>query len=237
MSPALAFLGVSILGTWGLASIGLIVGGIFLLVSPGEAQTASGSTLPGIVLIVLGFASAGIMQVTVMPLLGLDPPLPIKAKSIIPASKLTRWAKVAPLREFVDGVPKEVRVQSKRVLIVRQGEAAYALGALCSHARLPMGGLPGSPIKPEPVRDDCVMCPFHGARFEVKTGKVVRQPFDSQFNNDHPFLGRIQSKIFKVISAPPVPPMMPKPSMKAEDMQTYPCKVEGGDVMVALPKK
>jgi hypothetical protein len=40
-----------------------------------------------------------------------------------------------------------------------------------------------------------------------------------------------------VLSSPPTPPGMPKPSMKAEDMQTYPCKVENGEVMVALPPK
>ena len=66
---------------------------------------------------------------------------------------------------------------------------------------------------------------------------MVRQPFDSQFNNQHPILGSLQSKIWKVISSPPTPPFIPKPSMKAEVQQTYPCKVEGGDIVVALPPK
>jgi nitrite reductase/ring-hydroxylating ferredoxin subunit len=233
----LAFLGVSIAGTWGLAGIGLIAGGIFLLVDPSNADTASGSTLPAIVMIVFGFINLGVMQVTIGPLLGVDPPFPIKAKSIIPAARLTRWAKAGQLRDFPDGTPREIRVLSKRVLIIRQGDTVSAMGGLCSHARLPLGGFPGSPIKPEPVRDGCVMCPFHGARFDVATGKVVRQPFDSQFNNDHPFLGKLQGKIFRIISAPPTPPMVPKPSMDAEDMQTYPCKIENGEVMVALPNK
>jgi nitrite reductase/ring-hydroxylating ferredoxin subunit len=237
VSPMLAFLGVSILGTWGLTGIGLIVGGIFLLVDPSNTETASSATLGGIILIIAGLANLAIMQVVTMPLLGLDPPLPIKAKSILPASKLTRWTKAGQLREFPDGTPREVRMLSKRILIVRQGDKVTALNALCSHARLPMGGLPGSPIKPEPVRDGCVMCPFHGARFEADTGKVVRQPFDSQFNNEHPILGKLQQKLFRVLSSPPTPPGMPKPSMKAEDMQTYPCKVENGEVMVALPPK
>jgi nitrite reductase/ring-hydroxylating ferredoxin subunit len=163
------------------------------------------------------------MQMTVAPLLGLDPPLPLKAKNRIPQTKLKRWANAGPLDSFPDGTPKEIRIRSQRVAIVRMGENVYALGALCSHARLPLGGFPGSPIKAEPIRDDCVMCPFHGARFEVTTGKVVRQPFSSEFNEQHPFLGRLQNKLMFF-------------NRKAEDMQTYPARVEDGDVMVHLPK-
>ncbi|MGI8926499.1 MAG: Rieske (2Fe-2S) protein [Tepidiformaceae bacterium] len=223
MSPVLAFLGLSILGTWGLASIGLIAGGVIMLFFPGDAETSSSSTLGGIVLLGAGLVSMGVMQVVVAPLLGLDPPLPLKAKNIIPQARMTRWARAGFLRDLPDGLPKEMRLRSQRVTLVRRGETAYALGALCSHARLPLAGLPGSPIKAYPVRDDCVMCPFHGARFEAATGRVVRQPFDSQFNDEHPFLGRLQSKLFFF-------------NKKAEDMQTYPVRIEGGEVLVGLPK-
>lgn len=237
MSPALAFIGISILGTWGLASIGLIVGGVFLIFYPGDITVAGGSdsTVAGIILLVFGLISGGLMQMTIMPLLGIDPPIPIPAKKILGREKLTRWAKAGALRDFPDGLPKEVRVLSRRVTIVRMGDTAYALNGLCSHARLPLAGFAGSPIKPYPIRDGCIMCPFHGARFEVETGKVVRQPFDSQFNNDHPFLGRLQSKLFKALSAIPAPRGAPKPSMTAEDLQTFPVEIEDGEVMVGLP--
>lgn len=223
MSPAFAFLGISILGTWGLASIGLIVGGIIMLVAPGDPTTSSSNALGGIVLIIAGLASGGLMQLTLAPLLGLDPPLPTKAKNILPFARMTRWASAGNLRDFTDGMPKEVRLRSQRVLIVRDGDSVSAMTALCSHARLPLAGLAGSPIKAAPVQDGCVMCPFHGARFEVATGRVVRQPFDSQFNNDHPFLGRFQSKLFFW-------------NKSAEDIQTYPVKIEGGEILVGLPK-
>jgi nitrite reductase/ring-hydroxylating ferredoxin subunit len=238
VSPFNAFIGVSIIGTWGLAAIGLVASGIILLVAPGDVETASGSTLPGIVMLVFGLVNLAIMQVVITPLLGLDPPLPIPKKSIIPAERLTRWVKTGHLlRDLPDGKPKEVRVKSQRILLVRRGDRVNALTALCSHARLPLGGFPGSPIKPEPVRDDCIMCPFHGARFEVETGKVVRQPFDSQFNQMHPVLGGMQKHLFRLLSAPPAPPGVPKPSMNAEDIQTFPCKVENGEVWVALKAK
>jgi nitrite reductase/ring-hydroxylating ferredoxin subunit len=136
---------------------------------------------------------------------------------------MKRWEPVGPLEAFPNGEPKEIRVRSQRVAIVRQDEDVYAFGALCSHARLPFGGFPGSPIKPLPIRDECITCPFHGARFELATGKVVRQPFTSEWNNDHPFLGRLQDKLLFF-------------NKKAEDTQTFPVRVEDGEVVVGLPR-
>ena len=242
MSPALAFLGVSILGTWGLASIGLIAAGIIMLFFPGDPTTSSDNTLGGIVFLVLGLTSMGLMQVIVAPLLGLDAPVPFRAKDNKAHAKLTKWAKAGQVRDYTDGVPKEMRLRAQRVLVTRRGDEIYAMNALCSHARLPIGGLPGSPIKPMAVQDGCVTCPFHGARFEVTTGKAVRQPFISQWNNDHPLLGGVQSKLWNLIKFIPMPyqafpvPKFARPSLDAEDMQTYPVKVEDGEIMVGLPR-
>ncbi len=236
MSPALVFIGISVMGTWGLASLGLIAGGIILLVDPGDAPAASGNTLGGIALILAGIASGGLMQVVVMPLLGLDPPFPVPAKKIIAAEKLTRWVSVGLLRDLPNGTPKELQVRSRRVLLVRRDDTVQALSALCPHARLPMGGFPGSPIKPLVVRDDCVTCPFHGAIYEVKSGKVTRQPFTSEWNNDHPLLGRVQGNLFRMLSKLPAPSSM-RISMNSDNIQTYPAKVEDGEVFVALPER
>lgn len=242
MSPALAFLGVSILGTWGLASIGLIAAGIIMLFFPGDPTTASNHTLGGLFFLALGLISGGLMQVVVAPLLGLDAPVPFKAKDNKAHAKMTKWAKAGLVRDYVDGMPKEMRLRAQRVLIVRQGDDIFAMNALCSHARLPLGGLPGSPIKPMPIQDGCVTCPFHGARFAVADGKAVRQPFTSSWNNDHPLLGGLQSKLWNVIRFIPMPyqafpvPKVSRPSLGAEDMQTYPVKIEAGEVMVGLPR-
>lgn len=226
MSPALAFIGISVLGTWGLASIGLIAAGIIMIFFPGDPTTASEGGLGSIggwTLLASGFVSMGLMSLTLGPLMGLDPPIPIKASSIIPVSKLKRWSSAGLLEEYVDGLPKEVRMRTVRVLIVRDGDTAYALNGLCSHMRLPLGSFPGAPIKPVPLRDGCVTCPFHGARFDAATGRVVREPWTSEFNNDHPFFGRIQSKLIR----------WPR---KAETLQTYPVRIENGEIMVHLPR-
>ncbi|MEX2081024.1 MAG: Rieske (2Fe-2S) protein [Dehalococcoidia bacterium] len=226
MSPGLAVLGMSILGTWGLATLGLIVGGIFLLFFPGDPTTDSEGGFSAIgpwVLLVTGLISGGAMMAVVSPLLGLDPPTPIKAKNRIPHTKMKRWASAGRLEDYKDGMPKEIRMRTVRVVIVRMGDSAYALGALCSHVRLPLAGFPGSPIKPMPIQDGCITCPFHGARFEVDSGNVVRQPWSSGWNEEHTFLGRVQSKL------------IPWPR-QAEDTQTYPVNIENGEIMVMLPR-
>jgi nitrite reductase/ring-hydroxylating ferredoxin subunit len=203
VSLALAFVGVSIIGTWGLASIALIAGGIILIFFPGDATVGNGSDpmFAGIFLLAFGLVNLAIMMPMVMgPLLGLDPPLPLRAKNIKPATAMQKWASAGLVRDLPENVPVEKRMRAQRVTLVRQGDNVYALNGLCSHARLPLAGIPLSPIKAEPIRDNCVMCPFHGARFDIETGRVVRQPFTSEFNNDHPFLGRLQSKLFRFMA-------------------------------------
>ena len=242
MSPALAVLGVSILGTWGLASIGLIAAGIIMLFFPGDPTTSSDNTLGGIVFLVAGLTSMGLMQIVTAPLLGLDAPVPFRAKDNKAHGRFTKWAKAGLVRDYTDGVPKEMRLRAQRVLIVRQGDEVTAMNGLCSHARLPLGGFPGSPIKAMPIQDGCVTCPFHGARFEADSGKAVRQPFTSQWNNDHPLLGGLQSKLWKVLRFIPMPyqafpiPKVARPSLTAEDQQTYPVRIEDGEIMVGLPR-
>ncbi len=223
MSPALAFIGISLIGTWGLATIGLIAGGIILLFFPGDPTTSSGHTLGGIVLLLAGLGSAGLLQLTFGPLLGIDRPFPIRAKNTIPHARMNRWASAGELRDYPDGTPKEVRLRSLRVTLVRVGEDAFALNGLCSHARLPFTGLAGSPVKALKVEAGCITCPFHGARFEIRTGKAVTQPFNPEFNENHRFLGRFQSRLLFW-------------NKSAEDLQTYPVKVENGEVLVGLPR-
>lgn len=48
-----------------------------------------------------------------------------------------------------------------------QGEW-YALEDCCSHARIP--------IVDGPVKDGCVMCPWHYAEFDLKTGAALSGP-------------------------------------------------------------
>ena len=73
----------------------------------------------------------------------------------------------------VDEVPvgkmKYVEVQGKEIVISNIGGKFYAMDDRCGHmnARLSMGNI---------SNDGIVVCPFHGAGFDVTTGKKIKEP-------------------------------------------------------------
>jgi apoptosis-inducing factor 3 len=54
------------------------------------------------------------------------------------------------------------------VVLVRSGEAAYAIGASCTHY--------GGPLAEGLVEDGTIRCPWHHARFSLRTGQAVGGP-------------------------------------------------------------
>jgi nitrite reductase/ring-hydroxylating ferredoxin subunit len=64
----------------------------------------------------------------------------------------------------------EARQVAGREMIVARGQDGvyYAVAAMCSHAALPLDG--------GRVRGTSIVCPHHGARFCLKTGKVLGPP-------------------------------------------------------------
>ena len=75
---------------------------------------------------------------------------------------------VAQTSDLESGAKKRVYVGDQRVLLANVGGVFYALDDLCPHAFAVMsaGWLDGEEI----------MCPLHGARFNVKTGEVLSLP-------------------------------------------------------------
>ena len=75
---------------------------------------------------------------------------------------------VAKVGEMPVGQFKPVQVQKKRLLICHTAEGFYAIDDTCTHDDGPLadGWLEGHAIE----------CPRHGARFDVRTGKVLCLP-------------------------------------------------------------
>ena len=67
----------------------------------------------------------------------------------------------------VNGMLKAV-VAEQDVLLVADGSAVHALAAVCTHR--------GGPLDRGVVADGCVTCPWHGSRFRLRDGSVVRGP-------------------------------------------------------------
>lgn len=79
------------------------------------------------------------------------------------------YTSIGPLAQIADGKLTRVEVGGVPVVVLRHGEQLVALAATCSHA--------GGPLdEGELVEQDVVKCPWHGSRFQMKTGKVVDGP-------------------------------------------------------------
>ncbi|MFP3869066.1 MAG: FAD-dependent oxidoreductase [Desulfobacteraceae bacterium] len=81
---------------------------------------------------------------------------------------MPKEAVIARVNDLPDGDMKEVEVDGLKILLTRLDGAFHAIGGECSHY--------GGPLA-EGVRTGLhVTCPWHQARFQVKTGELVDPP-------------------------------------------------------------
>src|SRR5438552_14262508 len=74
----------------------------------------------------------------------------------------------ADFHSLKDNTPLVGHVDGEAVLLVRQGEQVFAIGATCTHYAGPLAeGL---------IIGDTVRCPWHHARFSLRTGEAVGAP-------------------------------------------------------------
>ncbi len=81
---------------------------------------------------------------------------------------MSEYVRVARTGEIAPGTMKRVDVAGHAVALVNLGGEFVAIDDVCSHeeASLSQGTLSG----------EVVVCPKHGARFNVKTGRVLALP-------------------------------------------------------------
>ena len=80
------------------------------------------------------------------------------------------FTKVAETGQLAPGTMLRVDLTGKRIMLANVDGTVYAADDMCTHedASLTMGALQG----------DCVKCPLHGSRFDLKTGKALDEPAD-----------------------------------------------------------
>jgi 3-phenylpropionate/trans-cinnamate dioxygenase ferredoxin subunit len=81
---------------------------------------------------------------------------------------MPNYVKVATVTDIPPGAKKIVEVDGVEVVVVNLDGAFYALEDVCTHDGGPLG---------EGRLDGCqLICPRHGARFDVRTGAALTMP-------------------------------------------------------------
>lgn len=85
----------------------------------------------------------------------------------------TKWIRLdlgelADLTDLPDQTPMKVKAGINDLVVVRLGDTIHAIHAVCAHA--------GGPLEKGTVVDGCLQCPWHGARYQLGDGHVVRGP-------------------------------------------------------------
>ncbi len=75
---------------------------------------------------------------------------------------MSRFVKAASAADLPPGGVKQVEVEGKEIALFNVGGTLYALDNTCTHS--------GGPLAEGSVEGDQVECPWHGARFDLKTG-------------------------------------------------------------------
>jgi nitrite reductase/ring-hydroxylating ferredoxin subunit/uncharacterized membrane protein len=85
-----------------------------------------------------------------------------------PATAPADWTAVLPLTEIAEYEARRVEIDGAPVLVYRDVEAVYAIGAVCTHA--------GGPLEQGTIDGACVECPWHQSVFDMRDGHVVHGP-------------------------------------------------------------
>lgn len=81
-----------------------------------------------------------------------------------------KLVKVADYSDLVDKEPIAVDAGSEEVMLVRIGDAVYAISNICSHAD---AWLDSGQLHPETLE---IECPLHEGKFDLRTGAATAEP-------------------------------------------------------------
>ena len=106
------------------------------------------------------------------------------------------YIKVSETSELSENMMMKVKAGDKEMLLANVDGAYYAIVHKCTHL--------GWPLSKGALQGGTVTCPWHGAKFDVKTGKAV---------------GDAKVAFMK---------------MAVKDVASFPVKVEGTDILVGM---
>jgi 3-phenylpropionate/trans-cinnamate dioxygenase ferredoxin component len=75
---------------------------------------------------------------------------------------------VGRLSELPPSGTQTIELDDRFLVLVRLGTEVFCLDDVCTHD--------GGPLGEGELEDACLVCPRHGAKFDVRTGKAVTMP-------------------------------------------------------------
>ena len=135
------------------------------------------------------------------------------------------FLKVATISEIPSGKMKHIEVNGEEILIANVKGKFHAVSDRCGHenARLSTGML----------TDTIVICPFHYARFDVTTGKLISEP-QLEGSAAANILAKCPEEVQKVMTQMLKHIAENQSLIKTYDLPVYEVKVDGGDLLVEL---
>lgn len=91
--------------------------------------------------------------------------------------KVAGFVKVGTTSELAPGQAKKVQVGGKTIALFNIGGSYHAIDDTCTHR--------GGPLSEGEVEGDEVTCPWHGAKFKVTSGEVLRPPASTGVSSYH----------------------------------------------------
>jgi nitrite reductase/ring-hydroxylating ferredoxin subunit len=84
-------------------------------------------------------------------------------------SDSTTWQEAATTADFEGSDRKEIDVGGEKIGLFKLEDGSYAaISVWCSHQQMS--------LMTGPVEDDEIMCPIHGAMFDLRTGEHLSPP-------------------------------------------------------------
>ena len=78
------------------------------------------------------------------------------------------FMEIAPVAELPEGERLFIEAAGRSIVIFNQAGKLYAIGDVCSHDNGPVGD--------GEIEGNEIICPRHGARFDIRTGKATSLP-------------------------------------------------------------
>jgi len=97
------------------------------------------------------------------------------------------WINVARFGEISEGSCKLFDLDDEDIAVYHLDGEYHAIEDRCSHD--------GGDLASGWVEDGCAVCPRHGARFDIRTGKVMAPP---AYEDIHVFPTRIQGETIQM---------------------------------------